>query len=154
MEILLFIFLKNSCYFSLFFRIKAKYYQIWNFWNRCTKRGASSSLWHEMYWLRKWSYQNLGCYFSSNVKIKYNGNSLIAFYSLISNIQGVLNLWGIINLALGERIVAFKMLAISIIVFYSSFNRNPLPNGLWFRENIKTFSFERLYSENKAWNNL
>ena len=53
----------------------------------------------------------------------------IAFYSLISNIQGVLNLWGIRNLALGERIVAFKMLAISIIVFYSSFNRNPLPNG-------------------------
>ena len=86
----------------------------------------------------------LGAYFSYNQKIKDDKN----FYN-ISNIQGVLNLWRMINLTLEGRIVIFKTFAI-LNSLSSSFNQNPPPSCQRVGENTKIFSLERLYSENKT----
>ena len=63
--------------------------------------------------LRKEAIKILGAYFSYNQKIKDDKN----VYNIISNIQRVLNLWTMRNLALEGRIVVFETLAISKIVF-------------------------------------
>ena len=62
----------------------------------------------------------LGAYFSYNQKIKDDKN----FYN-ISNIQGVLNLWRMINLTLEGRIVIFKTFAILKIVFLALLTKIP-----------------------------
>ena len=54
-----------------------------------------------------------GIYFSYNEKIKGEKNCC----NIISNIQGVLNLWRMKNVTLEGRMVVFKTLAISKIVF-------------------------------------
>ena len=59
------------------------------------------------------------------------------------------------NLTIEERIVVFKTLAISKIVFLALLTNSPtVPSGYRIRENTKIFSLEKLYSENKTWNNL
>ena len=63
--------------------------------------------------LRNEAIKILGVYFSYNQKIKDDKN----VYNIISNIQRVLNLWTMRNLALEGRIVVFETLAISKIVF-------------------------------------
>ena len=63
----------------------------------------------------------LGVYFSYNQKIRDDKN----FYNIISNIQGVLNLWRMWNLTLEGRTVVFKTLAISKIVFLALFTKIP-----------------------------
>ena len=55
----------------------------------------------------------LGTYFSYNSTIKEECN----FLEIIPNVQSVLNLWWYWNLTLEERIIVFKGLAISKIVF-------------------------------------
>ena len=71
--------------------------------------------------LRNEAIKILGVYFSYNQKIKDDKN----FYNIISNIQGVLNLWRMRNLTLEGRIVVFKTLAISKIVFLALLTRIP-----------------------------
>ena len=61
----------------------------------------------------------LGAYFSYNQKIKDNKN----FYN-ISNIQGVLNLWRMINLTL-DILVIFKTFALLKIVFLALLTKIP-----------------------------
>ena len=61
----------------------------------------------------------LGVYFSYNQKIKD------IIYNIISNIQGVLNLWRMRNLTLERRKVVFKTLAISKIVFLALLTKFP-----------------------------
>ena len=63
--------------------------------------------------LRNEAIKILGVYFSYNQKIKDDKN----VYNISSNIQRVLNLWRMRNLTLEGRIVVFKTLAISKIVF-------------------------------------
>ena len=63
----------------------------------------------------------LGTYFSYNSRIKEECN----FLKIISNAQSVLNLWRYQNLTLEERIVVFKSLAISKIIFQAL--RAPVP---------------------------
>ena len=55
----------------------------------------------------------LGTYFSYKCRIKEECN----FLKIVSNVQCVLNLWRYRNLTLEGRIVVFKSLAISKIVF-------------------------------------
>ena len=55
----------------------------------------------------------LGNYFSYNSRIKEEHN----FLKIVFNIQSVLNLWRYQNLTLEGRVVVFKSLAISKIVF-------------------------------------
>ena len=55
----------------------------------------------------------LGTYFSYNSRIKEECN----FLKIVSNVQSVSNLWRYRNLTLEGRIVVFKSLAISKIVF-------------------------------------
>ena len=55
----------------------------------------------------------LGTYFSCNSRRKEECN----FIKTVSNVQNVLNLWRYRNLTLEGRIVVFKSLAISKIVF-------------------------------------
>ena len=55
----------------------------------------------------------LGTYFSYNSIIKEECN----FFKIVSNVQNVLNLWRYRNLTPEGRIVAFKSLEISKIVF-------------------------------------
>ena len=89
--------------------------------NCCTERGPGGSLWYEMYWLKKWSYQNLRC-----ILLIQSGNKRRKkFYNIISNIQGVLNLWRMRNLTLEGRIVLFKTLAISKIIFLALLTKIP-----------------------------
>ena len=71
--------------------------------------------------LRNEAIKILGVYFSYNQKIKDDKN----FDNIISNIQGVLNLWRMRNLTLEGRIVVFKTLAISKIVFLAIFTKIP-----------------------------
>ena len=71
--------------------------------------------------LRNEAIKILGVYFSYNQKIKDDKN----FYNIISNIQGVLNLWRMRNLTLEGRIVVFKTLAISKIVFLALLTKIP-----------------------------
>ena len=49
--------------------------------------------------------------------IKLENKDENIFYNIISNIQGLLSLWRIRNFTLWRRMVVFKMLAISKIVF-------------------------------------
>ena len=55
----------------------------------------------------------LGTYFSYNSRINEECN----FLKIVSNVQSVLNLWRYRNLTLEGRIVVFKTLAISKMVF-------------------------------------
>ena len=71
--------------------------------------------------LRNEAIKILGVYFSYNQKIKDDKN----FYNIIANIQGALNLWRIINLLLEGRIILFKTLAISKIVFLALLTKIP-----------------------------
>ena len=59
-----------------------------------TERDPSGSLWYDMYWLNKWSCQNLRCILLLQLENKRRKN----FYNIISNIQGGLNLWRMRNL--------------------------------------------------------
>ena len=67
------------------------------------------------------AFKILVIYFSYNQKIKDDKN----FYNIISNIQGVLNLWRMRNLTLEGKIVALKTLAISKIVFLALLTKIP-----------------------------
>ena len=71
--------------------------------------------------LRNETIKILGVYFSYNQEIKDDKN----FYNIIANIQGALNLWRIRNLTLEGRIVLFKTLAISKIVFLALLTKIP-----------------------------
>ena len=73
--------------------------------------------------LRNEAIKILGVYFSDNKKIKDDTN----FYNIVSNIQGVLNLWRMRNFLLEGRIVVFKMLTISKIVFLALLTKIPPP---------------------------
>ena len=86
--------------------------------------------------LRNEAIKILGACFSYNQKIKDDK----IFNNIISNIQGVLNSWGMRNFTLEGRIVVFKTLAVSKIVFL----------GQRVRENTKFSSLERQYSGNKT----
>ena len=59
--------------------------------------------------------------FSSNQKLKREKK----FYHIISNIQGILNLWRIRNLTLEGRIVVFNTLALSKKVFLALWTKIP-----------------------------
>ena len=72
--------------------------------------------------LRNEAIKALGVYFSYNQKIKDDKN---VYNIIISNIQGVLNLWRMRNLTLEGRIVVFKTLAISKIVFLALLTKIP-----------------------------
>ena len=74
-----------------------------------------------MYRLKKGSYQNLRCILLLQSENKRRKN----FYNIISNTQGVLNLWRIGNLTLEGRIVVFKTLAIAKIVFLALLTKIP-----------------------------
>ena len=93
-----------------FFGIKMKYYQMWNW--ACGMKYID---------LRNETIKILGVYFSYNQEIKDDKN----FYNIIANIQGALNLWRIRNLTLEGRIVLFKTLAISKIVFLALLTKIP-----------------------------
>ena len=82
--------------------------------------------------------------FSYNQKIKDDKT----FYNIISNIQGVLNLWRMRNPTLEGKIVAFKTLLISKIVFLALLTKVSY-QVVKELEKYKVFSLERLYSENK-----
>ena len=71
--------------------------------------------------LRNEATKILGVYFSYNQKIKDEKK----FYNIISNLQGVLNLWGMRNLTLEGRIVVFKTLEIAKIVFLALLTKIP-----------------------------
>ena len=71
--------------------------------------------------LRNEAMKILVVYFSYNQKIKDDKN----FHNILSNIQGVLNLWRMRNLTLEGRIVVFKTLAISKIVFLALLTKIP-----------------------------
>ena len=71
--------------------------------------------------LRNAAIKILGVYFSYNQKIKDNKK----FYNIISNIQGVLNLWRMRNLTSKGRIVVFKTLAILNIFFLALLTKIP-----------------------------
>ena len=55
----------------------------------------------------------LGTFLSYNSRIKEECN----FFKIVSNVQGVLNLWRYQNITLEGRIAVFKSLAISKIIF-------------------------------------
>ena len=57
----------------------------------------------------------LGTHFSYNEKLKDEKN----FYTTVTNIQRVLKIWKIRNITLEGKIVIFKTLAVSKIVFQS-----------------------------------
>ena len=59
------------------------------------------------------AFKNFGTYFSYSRKIKEECN----FLKIVSNVLSVLNLWRYRDLILEGRIVVFKSLAISKIVF-------------------------------------
>ena len=63
----------------------------------------------------------LDVYFSYNQKIKNDKN----LDNIITNIQGVLNLWRMRNLTLEGGIVVFKILAISKIIFLPLLTKIP-----------------------------
>ena len=85
--------------------------------------------------LRNEAIKILGVYFSYNQKIKDDRN----FYNIISNIQGVLNLWRMRNLTLEGRIVVFKTLAISKIVFLALLTKIPTKLAVKELEKIQKF---------------
>ena len=55
----------------------------------------------------------IGTFFSYNSRIKEEHN----FLKIVSNVQSVLNLWRYRNITLEGRIVVFKSLALSKIIF-------------------------------------
>ena len=57
----------------------------------------------------------LGTHFSYNKKLEDEKN----FYTAVTNIQRILKIWKMRNLTLGGKIVIFKTLLISKIVFQS-----------------------------------
>ena len=61
------------------------------------------------------TFKILGTQFSYNEKLKEEKN----FYTAVTNIQRVLKIWKMRNLTLEGKIVIFKTLAISKIVFQS-----------------------------------
>ena len=63
----------------------------------------------------------LGTCFSYNEKLKKEKN----FYNIICGIHGVLRLWGMRNLTLEGRIVVFKTLALSKLVFQALVTKIP-----------------------------
>ena len=81
--------------------------------NRSPGWGSSGRLWHEYIDLCNEAIKILGTYFSCNSRIKEEFN----FLKIVSNVQSVLNLWRYRNLILEGRIVVFKSLATSKIVF-------------------------------------
>ena len=89
-----------------------------NFWNRCTERVQAVACGVRCTDLRNEAIKILGIYFLYNLKTKYEKK----YGNIISNIQGVLNLWRMRSLTLEERIVAFKRLAIFSNSICSSFN--------------------------------
>ena len=94
--------------------------------------------------LRNEAIKSLGAYFSYNQKIKDKN-----VYNIISNMQGVLNLWTMRNLTLEGRMVVFKTFAISKIVFPALKPKSPFLALL-----IKNLFFGNILSENKTWNSL
>ena len=66
----------------------------------------------------------LGTHFSYNEKLKEERN----FYTTVTNIQRVLKIWKMRNLTLEGKIVIFKTLAISKIVFQSMIT--PVPRHI------------------------
>ena len=66
----------------------------------------------------------LGTHFSYNEKLKEERN----FYTTVTNIQRVLKIWKIRNLTLESKIVIFKTLAVSKIVFQSMIT--PVPRHI------------------------
>ena len=70
----------------------------------------------------------LGTHFSYNKKLEDEKN----FYTAVTNIQHILKIWKMRNLTLGGKIVIFKTLVISKIVFQSLVTPVPrhIVNGL------------------------
>ena len=70
----------------------------------------------------------LGTHFSYNKKLEDEKN----FYTAVTNIQHILKIWKMRNLTLGGKIVIFKTLVISKIVFQSLVTPIPrhIVNGL------------------------
>ena len=70
----------------------------------------------------------LGTHFSYNKKLEDEKN----FYTAVTNIQRILKIWKMRNLTLGGKIVIFKTLVISKIVFQSLVTPVPrhIVNGL------------------------
>ena len=52
----------------------------------CTEKCPSASLWYEMYWLKKWSYQNVRCI----LLIQSENEAQKKIYNIISKIKGFL----------------------------------------------------------------
>ena len=96
--------------------------------------------------LRNEAIKILGVYFSYNQKIKDDKN----FYNIISNIQGVLNLWRMRNLTLEGRMVVFKTLAISKIVFLALLTKIPhqVIKELEMKQPLKSTVFLEGYDNN------
>ena len=80
----------------------------------------------------------LGTHFSYNGKLKEERN----FYTTVTNIQRVLKIWKMRNLTLEGKIVIFKTLAISKIVFQSMIT--PVPRHIVneLERTQKTFSWK------------
>ena len=100
-------------YFLRFFRVKTKYKKTW-----IVGRGALKGVQLVVCGIRCIDLCNdatkiLGTCFSHNNTIKEDSN----FLKVLSNVKTVLKLWGLWNLTLEGRIVVFKSLATSKIVF-------------------------------------
>ena len=86
---------------------------MWSFWNKRTERGPRGSPWYENINLKLETINILGIHFSYNEFVAREK----FFLKAIFNIQGVYKLWRMISLTIEERIVIFKTLAISKIVY-------------------------------------
>ena len=91
---------------------------MWSFWNRFTERGPSGM-----------KYVNLKIDTIKILGIHSSYNELIVreriFLKAISNIQGIWKLWIMRQLTIEGRIVIFKILAISKIVYLSLLTNTP-----------------------------
>ena len=89
----------------------------------------------------------LGTHFSYNKKLEDEKN----FYTAVTNIQHILKIWKMRNLTLGGKIVIFKTLVISKIVFQSLITLVPrhCKAFLWKNSSPK-IKHETLFSDYKG----
>ena len=94
---------------------------MWNCWNRSKERGKSGTFRAECINLNNEHIKILGVCFSYNAEIFKEKN----FTEVIRKMEGVLALWRWRNLTLGGKILIFKSLVFSKIVFISYLNKVP-----------------------------
>ena len=88
---------------------------MWDYWNRGHEKGQSGSLWYiQCVDLVLDTIKILGTHFSYNEKLKEDERN---FCLIVANVQHVLKLWKLRNLTLEGKILIFKTLALSKIIF-------------------------------------